>query len=119
MEKKIRLNEAIETFKLAQNMLSEDLGMGHDYEEDGYNPLDAEEEAEIAVGDDEAEEADAVNLAKVDDGIDKIRQISLCGLQKYAQEVDSEEYQFYKKIWLMCDKAVSEKDSVSTGSNPA
>lgn len=41
----------------------------------------------------------------------QIRQLCLNGIQKYGQEVDSEEYDFYKKIWLMCDKLMSTKES--------
>ena len=58
-----------------------------------------------------------MNLSKSDERIAQIREIALNGLQDYAQDVDCEAYQFYKKIWLMCDKAVSEKDSVSNGSS--
>ena len=53
------------------------------------------------------------DLSSQDDRIAQIREVALSGLQEYAENVDSEMYQFYKKIWLMCDKAVSEKDSVA------
>lgn len=59
------------------------------------------------------EEKTDMNLSKSDERIAQIREIALNGLQDYAQDVDCEAYQFYKKIWLMCDKAVSEKDSAS------
>ena len=42
--------------------------------------------------------------------VDQIRQISLTGIQQFAQDVDSEEYDFFKKVWLMCDKLMSEKE---------
>ena len=32
----------------------------------------------------------------------------------YADDVDSEEYDFFKKIWLMCDKVCSTKDNAKT-----
>ena len=41
--------------------------------------------------------------------------MALDGLQDYAEQADSEIYEFFKKIFLMCDKAVSEKDSASGG----
>lgn len=59
------------------------------------------------------EEKTDMNLSKSDKRIAQIREIALNGLQDYAEDVDCEAYQFYKKIWLMCDKAVSEKDSAS------
>lgn len=55
------------------------------------------------------------DLSQQDDRIARIREVALEGLQEYAENVDSELYQFYKKIWLMCDKAVSEKDNASVG----
>ena len=50
-----------------------------------------------------------MDLSKQDDKISQIREIALQGLQEYAEDVDSPLYEFYKKVWLMCDKAVSEK----------
>lgn len=55
-----------------------------------------------------AEEED-MDLSKQDEKISQIREIALQGLQEYAENVDSPVYEFYKKVWLMCDKAVSEK----------
>ena len=43
--------------------------------------------------------------------VDQIRQISLTGIQQFAQDVDSQEYDFFKKVWLMCDKLVSSKEN--------
>ena len=51
------------------------------------------------------------DLSMQDERIAQIREVALDGLQEYCEDVDSEMYQFYKKIWLMCDKAVSENDS--------
>jgi hypothetical protein len=63
----------------------------------------------------EKEENNDMNLSKGDQRIAKIREVALDGLQEYAEDVDSEAYQFYKKIWLLADKAVSEKESASNG----
>ena len=38
-----------------------------------------------------------------DDKINQIRMLALDGIQAYADDVDSEEYVFFKKIWFMCD----------------
>lgn len=54
-------------------------------------------------------EEDDMDLSKEDEKISQIREIALQGLQEYAENVDSPVYEFYKKVWLMCDKAVSEK----------
>ena len=43
--------------------------------------------------------------------ISQIRSIALEGIQMFAENVDSEEYDFFKKVWLMCDKVCSEKES--------
>ena len=59
---------------------------------------------------DEYPEEDISQLQS-DDKISQIRSIALDGIQEYADDVDSEEYDFFKKIWLMCDKVCSDKDS--------
>lgn len=59
---------------------------------------------------DEYPEEDMSQLQS-DDKISQIRSIALDGIQEYADDVDSEEYDFFKKIWLMCDKVCSDKDS--------
>ena len=93
-----KLNEAQEYLNQVSKILKEDYGMG--YEEEEY----PQEEAM-------AQEEDG-NIASDEERISQIREIALGGLQDYAHDVDGEKYQFFKKIWLMCDKAVSEKDSV-------
>lgn len=47
----------------------------------------------------------------------KIRRFALEGVQKYEDDVDSVQYEFYKKIWDMCDKIMSrkEKDNANNG----
>lgn len=49
-----------------------------------------------------------------DDKINQIRMLALDGIQDYADNVDSEEYDFFKKIWLMCDKVCSSKENSKT-----
>ena len=60
-------------------------------------------------------EEENMDLSKQDDKIAQIREIALSGLQEYSEDVDSPLYQFYKKVWLMCDKAVSEKEENEAG----
>ncbi|MBR6517587.1 MAG: hypothetical protein IKT40_12220 [Bacilli bacterium] len=38
------------------------------------------------------------------DKINQIRSMALSGIQDFAENVESEEYQFFKKVWLLCDK---------------
>lgn len=45
-----------------------------------------------------------------DDKINQIRSIALEGIQEYAEQVDSEEYQIFKNIWMSCDKFYSNKN---------
>ena len=105
-----RLNEAQEQLQMANKILSDDYGIGC--------PTCDREVPQEEVHDTEKEVPQDENIARQDDRISKIREIALQGLQDYAHDVDSEHYQFYKKIWLMCDKAVSEKESIgSEGSN--
>jgi hypothetical protein len=130
MKKKLNtLSEAINNFNLAKNILREDYGVGprEEYEdEEGGYPEQGPDLAHYRGGNDHMqqqqgqnqqqcgdEENTDMNLSKSDERIAQIREIALDGLQDYAQDVDCEAYQFYKKIWLMCDKAVSEKDSAS------
>lgn len=92
------LKEAKKQFNIANKVLKELYGIGQEEFEDAY-PYDADEE-----GYDDS--------LKEDEKINQIREITLQGLQDYAHDVDTEKYQFYKKIWLMCDKAMSEKENV-------
>lgn len=80
----------------------------------GYKEIPSPEEDEEYMENDVPQEE---NISQGDDRISQIREIALNGLQDYAHNVDSEQYQFYKKIWLMCDKAVSEKDNIGDGNN--
>lgn len=57
-----------------------------------------------------SDEEDDMNIES-NDKISQIRSIALDGIQEYADDVDSDEYDFFKKIWLMCDKVCSEKDN--------
>jgi hypothetical protein len=39
-----------------------------------------------------------------DDKISSIRSIAFKGLQEFENNVQAPEYDFFKKIWMMCDK---------------
>ena len=125
MKKINKLNEALNQFSLASKILKEDYGMAPDmgYDERQITGPEGSEGIAHYRGNEgeeqhsQEEQNTDMNLSKSDERIAQIREIALNGLQDYAQDVDCEAYQFYKKIWLMCDKAVSEKDSASNGSS--
>ena len=125
MKKINKLNEALNQFSLASKILKEDYGMSPDmgYDERQITGPEGSEDISHYRGNEgeeqhpQEEQNTDMNLSKSDERIAQIREIALNGLQDYAQDVDCEAYQFYKKIWLMCDKAVSEKDSASNGSS--
>ena len=52
------------------------------------------------------------DMLATDKRIDQIRMIALEGIQEFADDVNSEQYEFFKKVWLMCDKVYEsgEKD---------
>lgn len=64
--------------------------------------------------DGQQQEPQSEDLSEKDPLINKIRSASLEGLKRYAENVDSEEYAFFKKVFLLCDKAVSQKENVSS-----
>ena len=45
-----------------------------------------------------------------EDRINDIRKIALDGIQEFAEEVDSDEYNIFKNIWMTCDKFYSSKN---------
>ena len=50
------------------------------------------------------------NVLATNETLNKIRMLALDGIQQYANDVESEEYQVMKKIWLLCDKAYESED---------
>lgn len=62
----------------------------------------------------ESDEPKSEDLSKNDPLIAKIRSGALEGLKRYADDVDGELYGFFKKVFLLCDKAVSQKETVSS-----
>lgn len=53
------------------------------------------------------------NTFKQEPNISAIREAALDGLKKYSNDVDSEMYIFFKKIYLESDKILSQKSSVN------
>lgn len=100
------LNESAKILKEAYDFDEEE------YQGEEMEPQDEFNEVEHVR---DEKELNGEDLSQQDDRIARIREVALEGLQEYAEDVDFELYQFYKKIWLMCDKAVSEKDNASVG----
>lgn len=103
------LNESSKILKEAFDFDDRD---GELYQDEEMEPQDEYDNVENGHDD---KGMNGEDLSQQDDRIARIREVALEGLQEYAEDVDSELYQFYKKIWLMCDKAVSEKDNASVG----
>lgn len=116
--KKNTIKEAIDALNHAESILREDFGYGAPmgYEaEGGAMPQDANAQQQMPQQMPQDQEKTDVDLSKNDERVTQIRVMALDGLQDYAEQADSEIYEFFKKIFLMCDKAVSEKDSASGG----
>lgn len=85
-----------------QNILSEDY-LIDDKEEPEYDDNEGEE------GMDDGTDIDFTKAdIEMDDNkiINKIRELALNGIQKYAEDIMNPLYEFYKKIWSECDKLI-------------
>lgn len=97
------------TNKLVEKTINEIKGLekllkeSYNFEDEGEEYSEDEMIGDETLGND---------LSQKDDRIARIREVALEGLQEYAEDVDSDFYQFFKKIWLMCDKAVSDRETV-------
>lgn len=110
----------VESFMLPTNKPCEDVSQPQDDESmadnDMFDNID-----DMAPVDDEAGlpdteiSLDSADLSSVNDEITLIRQTALKAIARLADKPTSEEYNFMKKIWNMCDKAVGDK-SASTDS---
>ncbi len=92
--------------KISDNMFQ--LGLTNLLLKEGYilDDEDYDVANEEYLDDDEKFFKDKVDSEK----IDQIRQLAIEGLQEYANDVDSEIYMFFKKIFLECDKVRSNKE---------
>jgi hypothetical protein len=68
-------------------------------------------DVEALPSEDDANEDDSLNgEADIENIINNIRELTLQGIQAYAQDVQNPRYDLLKKIWLLCDKCLSEED---------
>ena len=102
MKKKFTIKETIMELNELSKLLSE-----------AYVFDSAEEEvpAEAPMEEEIPEEEEMLDPS-TDTTVDEIRKLALQGIQRYADDVDNEMYQFFKKVWMMADKCLSEKESV-------
>jgi hypothetical protein len=68
------------------------------------NPLNEEFDAPQEGMDEFAAEEYPQDTEETVDVINQIRELAIQGISKYANQVESEQYQALKKIWLLTDK---------------
>lgn len=102
MNNKMNMREMIDEVKKLSRLLQES------YIFDEVDDIPSEE----PMDDYDMEDMGDAPMNQTEDKVNQIRTLALDGIQEYAEEVDSEEYQFFKKVWMMCDKVCSEKDKV-------
>lgn len=94
------INEAIDEMRKISSFLTEGLYVDND---SPFEPLvsNSKEKDNIQQQKPQFEDVSSV--------INQIRKLALNGISKFASNTDSNEYQFFKKIFLECDKAISNK----------
>lgn len=97
------MRKLMEEFKGVMNVLKE----SYVFDENDYDeqPMDYNEE----------EDVQGCEGGNAEDKINQIRSLSLEGLQEYSNNVDSEEYKFFKKVFLETDRICSEKKPSNHG----
>lgn len=96
------LKEMNETSKLFKNTLFEDYMGSQDPQQMDNQEMMPQDEG--MMGNEEmGMEEPQVNEQTVDT-INQIRELAIQGIAQYANDVESEEYQALKKIWLLTDK---------------
>jgi len=105
--KKNNINNTIKEIESLSKLLKEAYIFDGNEEE---TPM--EEPKECEVPQEEVPDEEVMQDGGTDEIVDQIRQLALDGIQKYADDVDNEMYILFKKVWMMCDKCLSEKDKV-------
>lgn len=98
------LKRALNLMQCSHKALTE--GYIFDGSDDDYD-YENDEQQEEPVGSNE--DMENQNLSKYDSRINQMRDIALEGMKEYAEDVDDPMYQFFKKVFLECDKACKEK----------
>lgn len=103
MNKNLNMREMIDEV----NRLSKLLKESYIFDQEEEMPMEEPIEGEMM------EPEDDMQVGQMEDKVNQIRALALEGIQDFAEQVDSEEYQFYKKVWMLCDKMCSEKEKMS------
>ena len=92
-----------------KRMLNEAYTLDDDIASDEVDPTDGD--VETLPSEDDANEDNSFNgEADIENIINNIRELTLQGIQAYAQDVQNPRYDLLKKIWLLCDKCLSEEE---------
>ena len=103
MNKNLNMREMIDEV----NRLSKLLKESYIFDQEEEIPM------EEPMGDEMMGAEEEMPMNQTEDKVNQIRALALEGIQDFAEQVDSEEYQFYKKVWMLCDKMCSEKEKMS------
>lgn len=92
-----------------KQMLNEAYTLDNEIASDEADPT--VDDVEALPSEDEANEDNSLNgEADIENIINNIRELTLQGIQAYAQDVQNPRYELLKKIWLLCDKCLSDED---------
>lgn len=92
-----------------KRMLNEAYTLDDEIASDEVDPTAGDVEA--LPSEDDANEDNSLNgEADIENIINNIRELTLQGIQAYAQDVQNPRYDLLKKIWLLCDKCLSEEE---------
>ena len=99
-------NSIIKDMKICKKILKEAY-LGEEPEIGMDSQMDDEGEGQEEYQGNEDENATSVDM---DDNevVNQIRALALQGIQKYAEDVTSPLYEFFKKIWAECDKLITD-----------
>ena len=101
MNNKMNMREMIDEVNRLSNLLKESYIFDETDEVPTEGPM---------MGDEEMMAQEEIPINATEDRVNQIRSLALEGIQEYAEDVDSPQYDFFKKVWMLCDKVCSEKE---------
>lgn len=110
MNTSLDIKMLIEDINKYSNILKES------YVFDGEEPMPQEQPIPQEGGEEIPPQEGEINAVDVaDDSINQIRELALNGIQEYSHDVESEEYNIFKRIWMECDKFYTNKNKELEG----
>lgn len=109
MKESLDIKSLIEEIDKFSNMIKES------YVFDGEEPMIQGEEPMPQEGGEVPMEGEVNAVDVADENINQIRELALSGIQEYSNDVESEEYNIFKRIWMECDKYYSNKNKELEG----